>query len=124
MGMKEKRSRGGQKGNQNARTHGFYSKALDDAEKEDMELASGISDIDDEIALLRVKIKAVLARDPENVKLIMQATNTLAGLVIKRYQINKEQRKGLKEAIGNVLREVALPAGINLGADIIGKRFG
>jgi uncharacterized protein YjcR len=124
MGMKEKRSRGGQKGNQNARTHGFYSKALDDTEKDDMELASGISDIDDEIALLRVKIKAVLERDPENVKLIMQATNTLAGLVIKKFQINKEQRKGLKEAIGNVLREVALPAGINLGADIIGKRFG
>jgi uncharacterized protein YjcR len=122
--MKEKRKRGGQKGNQNARTHGFYSKALDDTEKDDMELAIGISDIDDEIALLRVKIKAVLARDPENVKLIMQATNALAELMIKKYQINKEQKKGLKIAIGNVFRDVALPAGINLGADIIGKRFG
>jgi hypothetical protein len=124
MEAKEKRRRGGQKGNQNARTHGFYSRALDAAESADLELASGISDIDDEIALLRVKIKAVLARDPENVKLIMQATDILAGLVIKKYQINKEQRKGLKQAISNVLREVALPAGINLGADIIGKRFG
>ena len=51
---------------------------------------------------MRVKIKSILEKDPENIKLIMQATNTLAGLVKTRYNITKEQRKGLKEAIGNV----------------------
>jgi len=45
----------------------------------------------------------------------MQATNTLAGLVKTRYNITKEQKKGLKEAIGNVLRDVALPLGIGIG---------
>jgi hypothetical protein len=122
--MKEKRKRGGQKGNQNARTHGFYSKALDDTEKDDMEQASGISDIDDEIALMRVKIKAILEKEPENVKLIMQATSTLAELIIKQCKINKEQRKGLKEAIGSVLKEVGIPLGLSVGADVISKRLG
>ena len=79
--------------------------------------------IDDEVALLRVKIKEVLGRDPENVKLLMEATNTLAGLVIKKYQINKEQQKGLKGEIGKLLRGIILPAGINLGADILAKKF-
>ena len=59
-----------------------------------------------------------LGKDPENIKLIMQATNTLAGLVKTSYKITKEQRKGLKEAIGNVLREVALPLGIGIGSAI------
>ncbi len=118
MPKEAKRKRGAPKGNQNARKHGFYSKVLDEAERLDFELASGVNGIDDEIALLRVKIKSILEKDPENIKLIMQATNTLAGLVKTSYKITKEQRKGLKEAIGNVLREVALPLGIGIGAAI------
>ena len=116
MPAKATGKRGAPKGNQNARKHGFYSRVLDEAEQIDFELASGVEGIDDEIALLRVKIKSILERDPENIKLIMQAANTLARLVKTRYNITKEQRKGLKEAIGNVLRDVALPLGISIGA--------
>ena len=118
MATKAKRKSGAPKGNQNARKHGFYSKVLDEAEQIDFELASGVNGIDDEIALLRVKIKSILENDPENINLIMRATSTLAGLVKTRYKITKEQRKGLKEAIGNVLRDVALPLGIGIGASI------
>ena len=113
-----KRKRGAPKGNQNARKHGFYSKVLDEAEQLDLELASGVEGIDDEIALLRVKIKSILENDPENIKLIVEATNTLARLVRTRYNITREQRKGLKEAIGNVLKDVALPLGIGIGATL------
>jgi len=118
MPAEAQRKRGAPKGNQNARKHGFYSKVLDEAEQLDFELAAGVEGIDDEIALLRVKIKSILENDPENIKLIMQATNILAGLVKTRYNISKEQKKGLKEAIGNVLRDVALPLGIGIGATI------
>ncbi len=113
-----KGKRGAPKGNQNARKHGFYSKVLDEAGRLDFELATGVEGIDDEIALLRVKIKSLIERDPENINLIMQATNTLARLVRTRYNISKEDKKGLKEAIGNVLRDVALPLGIGIGATL------
>jgi hypothetical protein len=116
------RKRGGQKGNQNARKHGFYAKVLDEAEKLDFETATDVSGIDDEIALLRVKIKSVLEKDPENIKLIMQATNMLARMVKTRYNITKEQRKGLKDAITNVIKDIAIPLGVNLGSAAIGKR--
>jgi hypothetical protein len=46
----------------------------------------------------------------------MQATNTLAGLVKTSYKMSKEQKKGLKEAIGNVLRDIAFPLGIGIAA--------
>ena len=116
MPAEAKRKKGAPKGNQNARKHGFYSRVLDEAEQFDFEIATGVHGIDDEIALLRVKIKSLLARDPENIKLIMQATNTLARLVKTRYNISKEDKKGLKEAIANVLRDIALPLGIGIGA--------
>jgi hypothetical protein len=101
-----------------ARRSGFYQKALDEAERLDFELASGVNGIDDEIALLRVKIKSILGDDPKNIKLIVEATNALERLVRTRYRISKEQRKGLKEAIGNVLRDVALPLGIGIAATV------
>ena len=122
MSAEGKRRRGAPKGNQNAskshKKHSFYSKALDEAEWLDFELAAGVNGIDDEIALLRVKIKSILEHDPENIKLMMEATNTLARLVKTRYNISKGQKKGLKEAIGNVLRDVALPLGIGIGTTL------
>ena len=118
MPEKTKRKRGAPQGNQNARKHGFYSRILNEAEQLDFELATGVEGIDDEIALLRVKIKSLLANDPENIKLIMQATNTLARLVRTRYNISQEDKQGLKEAIGNVLKEVALPLGIGIGTGL------
>ena len=121
MPAKADRKRGAPKGNQNARKHGFYSRVLDEAEQLDFELASGVEGIDDEIALLRVKIKSILQNDPENIKLIMLATNALERLIRTKYNISKEDKKGLKEAIGNVLRDVALPLGIGIGEAIINK---
>ena len=105
-------------GSQSVKKTGFYARVLDEAEKLDFELASGVDGIDDEIALLRVKIKSIMGDDPKNLKLLVEATNALERLIRTRYKITKEQRKGLKEAIGNVLKDIALPLGIGIGATI------
>ncbi len=115
MAEKPKRKRGAPKGNQNARKHGFYSRVMNEAEQLDFELAAGVEGFDDEIALLRVKIKSLLENDPENIKLLMAATTTLANLVKTKYKITKEQKKGLKEAIENVLKDIAIPLGLGIG---------
>ena len=109
---KARKPRGAPRGNQNAHKHGFYSKVLDEAQQMDLEIAEGVEGLDDEIAMLRVKIKALLEKDPENIQLIMQASSTLARLVRTRYNLEKGQGKGLKDAIQNVLKEVAIPLGI------------
>jgi hypothetical protein len=90
----------------------FYEKVLDEAEKIDFAAALGDSSIDDEIALLKVKIKAVIEKDPENIQLILQAANMLARLVKTRYSINKEQKKGFRDALENVIKDIAVPLGI------------
>ncbi|MFC1961778.1 hypothetical protein ACFLWN_01850 [Chloroflexota bacterium] len=93
----------------------FYARVMDEAEQLDFELAAGVNGIDDEIALLRVKIKSLVGDDPKNLRLLVEATNALERLIRTRYRISKEQRKGLKEAIGNVLRDVAIPLGLSIG---------
>ena len=44
--------------------------------------------------------------------------NILEKLIRTRYNITREQKKGLKEAIGNVLRDVALPLGIDIATNL------
>ena len=94
---------------------GFYSQALDEAEKFGLEEASRVEGIDEEIALLRVKLRGLLAEQPERIDQHFQAANIIARLVKTRYQITREQKKSLKEAIQKVLTEVALPLGIGVG---------
>ena len=118
MSAKTGRKTGALRGKQKARKPNFYSRVFSEAEQIDFELASGVNGIDDEIALLRVEIKSILKNEPQNVKLIVNATNALERLIRTKYKISKEQRKGLKEAIGNVLRDVALPLGIGIGTTI------
>ena len=110
------KGRGAPLGNQNARTHGFYSKVLDEEQQREYTQAVEVEGLDSEIALLRVKIKSLVARDPENIDLITQGTNALARLTMTKYNINKTDKQGLREAIGNVLKDVVLTLGIGLGS--------
>ena len=102
----------------------FYSRALDEAEKIELEEASRIEGVDEEIALLRVKLRELLEEQPERIDLHFEAANIIARLVKTRYQITKEQKKSLKEAIQKVLTEVAVPLGIGVGGKILSTKVG
>ena len=99
----------------------FYSRALDEAEKLELEEASHVEGIDEEIALLRVKLRELLEEQPERIDLHFEAANIIARLVRTRYQITKEQKKSLKEAIQKVLTEVAVPLGVGIGIKAVSK---
>lgn len=94
---------------------GFYSRALEEAENLELDEAHRLEGVDDEIALLRLELAKLLRNHPEEIDLHLKAANTIARLVKIKYQISKEQKNSLKEAIARVLTEVALPLGINVG---------
>ena len=106
------------KGNQCARKHGFYSKVLDEKQQHDFQEAVEVEGFDEEIALLRVKIKSLLEHNPENMRLITQAVNALSKLVMIKYNIGHEDKQGLKEIIIGVLKDVAVPLGFTIGTSI------
>ncbi len=124
MGEKIKKRKGGQKGNQNALKHGYYSKIFNDAERIDFSSAGGIEGIDEEIALLRHEIKkAISGGDERNLLLLVKASTALDKLMRTRYQITSAQRNGLKEAIANVVNEVLVPMGVNIGSSILARKI-
>jgi hypothetical protein len=110
--MTEKKPRGAPKGNQNARKHGFYSQVLDEAQTLQLDQALEVEGIDEEIAILRVKLLSLIDKHPDRVDLQVITANTIARLIRTRYNVSKDQHKPLKAAITKVLTDIAVPLGI------------
>jgi hypothetical protein len=92
----------------------FYSRALEEAERFELEEALGVDGLDQEIALLRIKLRELIESRPDRIDLHLEAASTIARLVRTRYTISREQKKSLKEAISKVITEIAVPMGVKV----------
>ena len=86
---------------------------MGESQWQDFELAENIEGIDYEIAVLRVKLKSILEKDPDNMVLITRTTNAMDRLVRTRFKIGKGDNKGLREALQTVMRDIAIPTGFD-----------
>lgn len=100
----------------------FYLRALDEARKFELEEASHIEGIGQEIALLRLKFRELLEQQPERTDLHLEAANIIARLVKTQYQITRDQKKSLKEAVRKVLTEVGVPFGVRAAGKILNPK--
>jgi hypothetical protein len=98
-----KRKRGGQKGNQNARKHGFYSRDLNPEELSEFWHIITHEKVAPEIALLRVKLRSSLQHDPSNRRVLREAAKLLARWNSEKLQLDKTDTNRLKEAISEIL---------------------
>ncbi|MBM3149882.1 MAG: hypothetical protein FJ008_01440 [Chloroflexi bacterium] len=96
------------------RKRGFYSHALDEAEQVELEEAREIEGLDEEIAMLRLRLREILVAEPERFDLHLRMADVIARMVKTRYHISKEQKKSLKQAIAKVLTEIAIPLGVKV----------
>ena len=62
--MIEKKPTGAPRGNQNARKHGFYSRVLNEAHTLQLDQAREVEGIDEEIAVIRVKLLTLMDQHP------------------------------------------------------------
>ena len=102
----------GESKNNHTRKNSFYSQVFDEAVRLQLEQARNIEGLDEEIAVLRIKLRELISRQPDRIDLHLKAVDTIARLVKTHYNITKEQKKSLKEAITKVLTEIAIPLGV------------
>jgi hypothetical protein len=98
-----KRKRGGQKGNRNARKHGFYSGTLSPAETCQFWNITNLEGVDPEIALIRVKLQSSLHYGPGNRRVIREASRLLVKWYSANYRLDRTDRTYLKTVIVNLL---------------------
>jgi len=90
---------------------GFYGERLDQPAQAAFEKARAVEGLDDEIALIRIKLRELMASDPGRLDLFLKSADTIARLVSARHRMTGRQKQSLKEAITKVLTEIAIPIG-------------
>jgi len=112
-----KRKRGGQKGNRNARKHGFFSGTLSPAETRQMWNITNLEGVDPEIAFIRVKLQSSLQYDPGNRRVIREASRLIVKWYSANYGLDATNSKYLKAVVESLLetasmRQSASPQGL------------
>lgn len=82
-----------------AEAAGFYEEALTEAERLRLPKARGVEGIDDEIALLRVRLLGYAQRNPEKLDVLMQGIGLLTRTVATRYRLSPKSQQDLTESL-------------------------
>ena len=104
----EKLHRGGQPGNQNASTHGFYSKAVPPELRQKLLEAETVQGLDGEIALLRARISTA-SEDPSQSTFLLSGISLLSRLLRTREKLAPQDGKRIDQALVHILGEVSPP---------------
>jgi hypothetical protein len=103
-----KRKRGGQKGNRNARKHGFFSAALSPAEAQELWHITNVEGVDPEIAFIRVKLQSSLQHDPGNRRVMREASRLLVKCYSANYWLDPTDRSYLKAVVESLLETASM----------------
>jgi hypothetical protein len=103
-----KRKRGGQKGNRNARKHGFYSGTLSPAETSQLWNITNLEGVDPEIAFIRVKLQSCLQHDAGNRRVIREASRLIVKWYSAYYGLDAITGGYLKTVVDSLLETAPL----------------
>jgi len=82
----------------------FYQEALSEADK--WEQARQMEGLDEEVALLRVRLKEALEERPQDMQLIAKGVDLLVKAVAARYRLSRKAQRELSDSIAGVVRGI------------------
>ena len=101
-----KRNRGGQQGNQNARTHGFYS-SVPLIETAVVPPIAGMEAADPEIAAFVARVRSSLQRAPGNRRIIAESVRLLTKWYSARHNLGRADSHEVRHVIVRILESYA-----------------
>ena len=84
----------------------FYTTALQEAEQAALGPARAVEGLDEEIAVLRVKLYSSLAQHPDDMPVILRGMELLVRAVAARYRISGKSEDDLFQSAVGVLKGV------------------
>jgi hypothetical protein len=91
----------------------FYAGSLTEAERELLEVARKIEGLEEEIAVLRVRLNSALNDNPEDFPLLVSGVGMLVRAVATQYRLSPKATKDLADRMALVLNSLGdqlLPA--------------
>jgi hypothetical protein len=97
---------GRRRGNGSQLVAGFYDEALSEAERAALPLARELRGIDEEIAVVRLRLRSALEQHPEDLKLMAKGVDLLVKALSVRYRLSKDEKADLSAGIRGILGEI------------------
>lgn len=88
------------------KARGFYEAAMTEAERLLISEAREVEGLDEEIALLRVKLMRALVEHPENTDLLLKGVGMLVRAVSARYRLSQRAQDDLYHSVLGVLEGI------------------
>jgi hypothetical protein len=98
-----------------ARPKNFYSGALTEVEKAALEAAAEMEGLADEAAVLRVKLRSLLAEEKVDPRLLRYGIDALVKVVATQYRLSPKSKRQMAEAVAAAvenLGELMRPPGV------------
>ena len=84
----------------------FYGSSLTEAERVELEKAAEVENLDEEIAVLRVRLKTALSERPEDYALLVRGIGMLTRAVAAQYRLSPRASKDLADRFAAALNSV------------------
>ena len=84
----------------------FYADALDAAEQAEFAEALTVDGIEEEIALLRLRLRRFVQEHPEDLPLLFRGVELLSRVVGTKYRLSKQEKAAVKSSMQAVLGEL------------------
>ena len=108
-------------GEENKPDQCVYADLFDAVEQMDFDRVASVDGIDDEIELMRFQIRKTIEGEANpDLKLIIQAANSVERMVRTRYRITTEQRQYLRDNVKGVIKQILMPIGLTILNKVIG----
>lgn len=94
----------------------FYAQVLSQAEQVRLDEAQNLEGLDEEIALLRVRLADLASQHPEKVELLLKGVGVLLRAVATKYRLSPKAEEDLYQSVLGVLRGIGgalWPEGFN-----------
>ncbi|HXG42479.1 MAG TPA: hypothetical protein VNL95_07135 [Dehalococcoidia bacterium] len=88
------------------RLSSFYAEALSEAERLELEEAREVEGLDEEIAVLRVRLKRALQEHPQDLALIAKGVDMLVRAVAARYRLSPKARRDLADNLAGIIEGI------------------
>lgn len=85
----------------------FYEAVLTEAERDDLGAARDVEGLQEEIAILRLRLRTALADHPEDIKLVERGVRLLVQSLLTEHRISSKEASGLTDAVTLVFERLA-----------------
>ena len=84
----------------------FYEGVLGEAERLELSAARRLEGLDEEIALLRLRLRKALQEHPEDTQLMVKGIELLVKAVAAKYRLSPKARRDLADNLAQVIERV------------------